>query len=76
LQDGSVLSHVHANSASAHWLSASVVSHSALVSGIYSTALLVRPDIALPTGVMAVVVDAQGVVHSYSSSIGNGALCA
>jgi FAD:protein FMN transferase len=69
LADGSALSHVlQDDAAPQHWLSASVVSHSALVSGIYSTALLVRADTLLPSGAVAVVVDAQGAVHSYSSN--------
>ncbi len=46
------------------WLSCSVVSHSALVSGIYSTALLLRGDIALPAEAMALLVDAHGKVHT------------
>jgi FAD:protein FMN transferase len=66
LVDGSVLSHVQQVPAPHFWLSASVISHSALVSGIYSTALLVRADTLLPTGAVGVVVDAQGAVHSYS----------
>lgn len=41
------------------WLSASVLSPSALISGIYSTSLLIRKDIHLPADVLAVVVDEQ-----------------
>lgn len=58
------LSHViGAATGAGRWLSASVVSRSALVSGIYSTALLVRPGVALPADVLAVVVDADGRVQ-------------
>jgi thiamine biosynthesis lipoprotein len=65
---GAVLSHVvGADVAQARWLSASVVSRSALVSGIYSTALLLRDDIALPADVLAVVVDRTGEVHPLPS---------
>lgn len=66
---GGVLSHVvGADVAQARWLSASVVSRSALVSGIYSTALLLRDDIALPADVLAVAVDRTGQVHPLSST--------
>jgi thiamine biosynthesis lipoprotein len=66
---GVVLSHVvGADVAQARWLSASVVSRSALVSGIYSTALLLRQDIALPADVLAVVVDRAGGVHPLSGA--------
>ena len=53
----------------AHWLSASVVSRSALLSGIYSTALLVRTDVTLPPDVMAVVVDPAGQVSTLQGAI-------
>lgn len=67
---GAVLSHVvGADVAQARWLSASVVSRSALVSGIYSTALLLRDDIALPADVLAVVVDRSGQVLPLSSPV-------
>ncbi len=59
------LSHVdHTRNASSggqtRWISASVVSRTALVSGIYSTALLVNSQLTLPRDVLAVVVDADG----------------
>ena len=61
---GGVLSHVvGADPGRARWASASVVSRSALVSGIYSTALLIDPDIDLPPDVLAVVVDRDNVIH-------------
>ncbi|MEY4590411.1 MAG: hypothetical protein RL497_2487 [Pseudomonadota bacterium] len=46
------------------WISATVVSGSTLVSGIYSTALLLHADLPLPEGVTAVVVDAAGLIHN------------
>lgn len=59
-----VLSHVQGSEAGAsRWLSVSVVSPSALLSGIYSTALLVRDDLSLPSPAMAVAVDQAGQVH-------------
>ena len=65
LADGE-LSHVHATAAStpsAAWLSATVVSRSTLVSGIYSTSLLLNPALDLPERVFAVTVDAQRRIH-------------
>jgi thiamine biosynthesis lipoprotein len=64
LKDG-VLSHVIPSMPVAQsWLSASVVSTSALVSGIYSTALLLNDNINLPNECFAVVVDATGRIHT------------
>jgi thiamine biosynthesis lipoprotein len=64
LKDG-VLSHVIPSTPIAQgWLSASVVSTSALVSGIYSTALLLNDNINLPNECFAVVVDATGRIHT------------
>ena len=64
---GGELSHVvdtaHAEPPSP-WLSCSVVSRSALVSGIYSTALLLRGDIALPADTIALLVNASDEVHT------------
>jgi len=50
------------------WLSVSVVSPSALISGIYSTALLVRDDLSLPDQTFAVAVDQHGQVHPLHSN--------
>lgn len=59
------LSHiVGTHAGGSRWISATVVSSSTLVSGIYSTALLLNDEIALPVGVTAVVVDVTGQVHS------------
>ena len=60
---GGVLSHIVGHAVSP-WLSCSVVSRSALVSGIYSTALLLKGDITLPADVLALAVNAQGQVHT------------
>lgn len=61
---GGELSHVvGADLASARWTSASVVSRSALLSGLYSTALLIRDDIVLPPDVYAVTVDRDNNLH-------------
>jgi thiamine biosynthesis lipoprotein len=61
---GGTLSHVvTANPDQADWVSASVVSRSALVSGIYSTALLISRDIALPPDTYAVAVDRASRLH-------------
>lgn len=55
---GGTLSHVvNADPERAAWLSASVVSRTALVSGIYSTALLIDPALVLPADTYAVAVD-------------------
>ncbi|MGQ5521988.1 FAD:protein FMN transferase [Chitinimonas sp. PSY-7] len=56
---GRSLSHIPAadTAASNALLSASVVSPSALLSGIYSTSLLIDPDVALPVDTFAVTVD-------------------
>lgn len=59
LADGALSHVVTADLANAAWLSASVVSSSALLSGIYSTALLTRAQTPLPDDVLAVVVDRQ-----------------
>lgn len=45
------------------WISATVVSASTLVSGIYSTALLLNADLPLPAEATAVVVDEEGKIH-------------
>jgi FAD:protein FMN transferase len=59
------LSHVVGSSAErARWISTTVVSGSALVSGIYSTALLLKDDLSLPAGITAVVVDGQGQLRT------------
>lgn len=58
------LSHIVGAAESSRWISATVVSGSTLLSGIYSTALLLKDDLTLPAGVTAVVVDATGQVHS------------
>ncbi|MGC4059923.1 MAG: FAD:protein FMN transferase [Aquabacterium sp.] len=61
---GTVLSHViGADTAEARWISASVISRSALISGIYSTALLIADDIDLPQDVHAVTVDRDNGIH-------------
>lgn len=66
---GGSLSHVvGADPERARWISASVVSRSALVSGIYSTALLVDADIALPAEVLAVTVDRDNVIHRLAAA--------
>jgi FAD:protein FMN transferase len=66
---GAVLSHVVGDRLEqARWISASVVSHSALVSGIYSTALLVRDPIDLPPTVTAVTVDRDGRIHTFTGA--------
>ncbi len=66
---GGVLSHVvGADPDRARWISASVVSRSALVSGIYSTALLVEADIELPADVLAVAVDRDNVIHRLAAA--------
>lgn len=65
---GGVLSHVRAADATrARWASVSVVSDSTLVSGIYSTALLVDAEVALPPGALAIAVDADGRIHHLES---------
>lgn len=65
---GVVLSHViGADVVRARWISASVVSSSALVSGIYSTALLISDDIDLPENVHAVTVDRDNGIHRLSA---------
>lgn len=46
------------------WISATVVSRSALSSGIYSTSLLLSPQLPLPENMFAVVVDAQRRIYS------------
>ncbi|WP_293932724.1 FAD:protein FMN transferase [Iodobacter sp.] len=61
--DGDV-SHVVNAASDAAYISASVVSASALLSGIYSTSLLVDSHTRLPAGAHAVVVDRQGQLHS------------
>lgn len=66
--DGSV-SHIIGDkrsnqNAATQWLSASVVSSQALVSGIYSTALLIKPDVRLPADITAVTVDRDRRVHA------------
>lgn len=59
------LSHVQSTTGVAsRWCSASVVSGSALLSGIYSTALLVHDDVDLPHGATAVTVDGEGRIHT------------
>lgn len=72
---GGVLSHVIAPAAppllpqpEQRWLSVSVVSPSALISGIYSTALLMRDDLSLPDQTFAVAVDQHGQVHPLHST--------
>jgi thiamine biosynthesis lipoprotein len=61
---GGVLSHVRAADASrARWASVSVVSDSTLVSGIYSTALLVDAEVPLPPCALAIAIDADGRIH-------------
>lgn len=68
---GGVLSHVVSPAAGfqgQRWLSASVVSPSTLLSGIYSTALLLRDDLVLPPHSFAVVVDREGRVHTLHPS--------
>jgi len=69
LSDGE-LSHVIArcgeNAPEQAWQSATVVSHSALVSGIYSTSLLLNPSTPLPAEVFAVAVDTQRRIHQLS----------
>jgi thiamine biosynthesis lipoprotein len=67
---GGALSHVIGPDSvrSQRWLSVSVVSSSALVSGIYSTALLVRDDVTLPEQTFAVAVDQHGQVHPLHSN--------
>jgi thiamine biosynthesis lipoprotein len=50
-------------------VSASVVSASALVSGIYSTALLVSQNLCLPPEAHAVVVDDQGKLHPLPAGV-------
>lgn len=60
---GLPLSHVRSPQAAvqgARWVSASVLSTSTLISGIYSTALLSRDELVLPDGATAVLVDAEG----------------
>lgn len=70
LSDGGRLSHVvNADASEQAWISATVVSGSALVSGIYSTSLLVRHDIDLPANAVAVVVDRQGQMHSLQATL-------
>lgn len=65
---GGTLSHVAtADPERAEWISASVVSASALVSGLYSTALLIDKNIALPAHTHAVVVDRAGRIHQLSA---------
>jgi FAD:protein FMN transferase len=71
LPDGSTLSHVLGAppwGQPSAWLSASVVSRSALLSGIYSTALLVRSDLRLPQDTFAVVVNPLAQVHTLRPS--------
>jgi FAD:protein FMN transferase len=60
------LSHVLSTTEGGRWLSASVVSGSALISGIYSTALLVCNEVDLPAGATAVTVDREGRIHTSS----------
>lgn len=68
-RQGGVLSHVvGADPAQARWISASVVSASALLSGIYSTALLIRNQLNLPPGMTAVTVDAQGRITTLTGA--------
>lgn len=64
---GGALSHI-VGTPDSPWLSCSVVSRSALLSGIYSTALLLRGDLSLPSDTLALVVDAQGQVHTLDSA--------
>jgi FAD:protein FMN transferase len=63
-KDGDVSHVVNADCSKAAFISASVVSSSALISGIYSTSLLVDSSTQLPAGSHAVVVDQQGQLHS------------
>jgi len=48
--------------------SASVVSASALLSGMYSTALLLNAELSLPAGVFAITVDGSGQIRSRSQT--------
>lgn len=69
--DDGVQSHILGVNRAPRWtsasvVSASVVSSSALVSGIYSTALMLNPDIPLPPGTLAVTIDAQRQIHTHS----------
>lgn len=65
---GGTLSHVvSADPQQAEWISASVVSASALLSGLYSTALLIDKNIVLPAHTHAVVVDRAGRIHQLSA---------
>ncbi|OGB28980.1 MAG: hypothetical protein A3F78_00510 [Burkholderiales bacterium RIFCSPLOWO2_12_FULL_61_40] len=65
---GGTLSHVVApDPERAEWVSASVVSASALLSGMYSTALLIDKNTVLPAHTHAVVVDRAGRIHQLSA---------
>jgi FAD:protein FMN transferase len=74
LQDGE-LSHVLQNDSTPAteqpWLSASVISNSTLISGIYSTSLLLAPQLTLPAGVLAITVDAARRIHQLTPAVTN-----
>jgi len=74
LQDGE-LSHVLQNDSAPAteqpWLSASVISNSTLISGIYSTSLLLAPQLTLPTDVLALTVDAARRIHQLTPALTN-----
>jgi hypothetical protein len=53
------------------WLSASVISNSTLISGIYSTSLLLAPQLTLPAGVLAITVDAARRIHQLTPAVTN-----
>jgi FAD:protein FMN transferase len=63
-QPAKQLSHiVGATADTSRWISATVVSASVLVSGIYSTALLLKDSVPMPPNVTAVAVDDQGQIR-------------
>ena len=68
LKDGELSHVIGADLDAARWISASVVSRSALLSGIYSTALLITNDIDLPPDVHAVTVDRANNLHRLAAS--------
>jgi len=53
------------------WLSASVISNSTLISGIYSTSLLLAPQLALPADVLAITVDSARRIHQLTPAVAN-----
>jgi len=48
---------------SKQWISATVVSHSTLISGIYSTSLLIKPDTSLDSEMFAFAIDTHKQIH-------------